>query len=177
MNKTYYESDHLAHWKYIKKVRKNGRWVYYYDKDDNELTKLKTEERLRKRVESTAFKRYADRVYKQDLENANKNIKNLPEGPDNVRSWYAWPSTQRRLKEGFHEGRSYNMTTKERNIGWETDWAKRTRENYERTTRGHIDKFMEKNGNKIVKNLNRVSSTVYKFTDKYKNIKIKDLFK
>ncbi len=32
-------SDGIKHWKYIKKVRKNGKWVYYY-KDDN-LANLK----------------------------------------------------------------------------------------------------------------------------------------
>ena len=26
-----YTSPNLVHWKYIKKERKNGRWVYYYD--------------------------------------------------------------------------------------------------------------------------------------------------
>lgn len=32
-------SDGIKHWKYIKKERRNGKWVYYY-KDDN-LTKAK----------------------------------------------------------------------------------------------------------------------------------------
>lgn len=28
------ESDGLMHWKYIKKVKKNGKWRYYYDVKD-----------------------------------------------------------------------------------------------------------------------------------------------
>ena len=33
--KTFIVSDsELYHWKYVKKVRKNGRWVYYYDQSD-----------------------------------------------------------------------------------------------------------------------------------------------
>lgn len=34
-------TDGIKHWKYIKREKKNGRWVYYY-KDDN-LNKLKKE--------------------------------------------------------------------------------------------------------------------------------------
>ena len=30
-----YISPNLMHWKYIKKERKNGRWVYYYDNSLN----------------------------------------------------------------------------------------------------------------------------------------------
>ena len=38
MSKQYYaiqkkDSNELTHWKYIKRVRKNGKWRYYYDKD------------------------------------------------------------------------------------------------------------------------------------------------
>ena len=39
MNKTYAaiqrsgQKNELTHWKYIKKVKKNGKWRYYYDKD------------------------------------------------------------------------------------------------------------------------------------------------
>lgn len=29
-------SDGIRHWKYVKKVRKNGRWVYYYHDPDRE---------------------------------------------------------------------------------------------------------------------------------------------
>ena len=29
-------SDRIRHWKYVKKVRKNGRWVYYYHDPDRE---------------------------------------------------------------------------------------------------------------------------------------------
>lgn len=38
MSKQYYaiqkkDSNELTHWKYIKRVRKNGKWKYYYDKE------------------------------------------------------------------------------------------------------------------------------------------------
>lgn len=29
-----HSTDELKHWKYIKKVRKNGKWRYYYDVED-----------------------------------------------------------------------------------------------------------------------------------------------
>lgn len=37
-----YVSSNLKHWKYIKKEKKNGRWVYYYT--DAELEKAKADE-------------------------------------------------------------------------------------------------------------------------------------
>ena len=39
---TFYEvsNDQLMHWKYIKREKKNGRWVYYYDQ--SELNALKS---------------------------------------------------------------------------------------------------------------------------------------
>lgn len=39
-----HSTDELMHWKYIKRERKNGKWVYYYDKEsakrDFEYSKL-----------------------------------------------------------------------------------------------------------------------------------------
>lgn len=32
-------SDELYHWKYIKRERKNGRWVYYYDQSELDFQK------------------------------------------------------------------------------------------------------------------------------------------
>lgn len=39
-----YTSPNMMHYKYIKKVRKNGRWVYYYDGSlDQERNDIKTD--------------------------------------------------------------------------------------------------------------------------------------
>ena len=39
------DDDELAHFKYIKRIRQNGRWVYFYDKAsaDKELNAIKQE--------------------------------------------------------------------------------------------------------------------------------------
>lgn len=33
-NGTFYDTDELYHWKYVKRVKKNGKWKYYYDWDE-----------------------------------------------------------------------------------------------------------------------------------------------
>ncbi len=39
-----HNADELMHWKYVKRVRKNGKWVYYYDRsqlrEDVGITKV-----------------------------------------------------------------------------------------------------------------------------------------
>ena len=39
-------SDELMHWKYVKKVRKNGKWVYYYDNSEVKNAKKNVDKAL-----------------------------------------------------------------------------------------------------------------------------------
>ena len=40
--------DELIHWKYVKRVKKNGRWVYYYDQSELDAMREKIAETERK---------------------------------------------------------------------------------------------------------------------------------
>lgn len=64
-------SDGIRHWKYVKRVKKNGKWVYYYD--DAEYTNAKSNANLAsKNLEKakTAEKTAMDKYW-----NAKANIK------------------------------------------------------------------------------------------------------
>lgn len=74
-------SDGIKHWKYIKKEKKNGRWVYYYN--DSDLKKYKQEadrneealryENKKRGYGDDASRYYAgkDPVYKKLAKDAN----------------------------------------------------------------------------------------------------------
>jgi hypothetical protein len=68
-----YISPNLVHWKYIKKERKNGRWVYYYDESGD-----KTLNNLKSSVQDRFDEREQHKYITQDLVDykKNKNKKN-----------------------------------------------------------------------------------------------------
>lgn len=55
-------SKQLKHWKYIKKVRRNGRWVYYYDaeklKDDLGFDEREARDEAQRKYETSRLKSY-----------------------------------------------------------------------------------------------------------------------
>jgi hypothetical protein len=65
-----YISPNLVHWKYIKKERKNGRWVYYYD---DSAYKPDTEQGVRDYI--TAYNSKND--YQMSKERYDKMLKNI----------------------------------------------------------------------------------------------------
>lgn len=88
-------SNELAHWKYTKKVRKNGKWIYYYDettgKKYNVVQNLMgVDERDRAKLAAANYERA------KGLENAER--KNL----DNMRS---------RLDDKYYRSSSVDPST------------------------------------------------------------------
>lgn len=75
MNKTYYATvvrtgnkNELVHWKYVKKVKKNGKWRYYYDTDA-----LKKD--ISKSLGIDAKEQMSQ--IKEDIHDANKKLENM----------------------------------------------------------------------------------------------------
>lgn len=67
-------SDELMHWKYIKKVKKNGKWVYYYD--DSEV----------KKAEDNLKKAESDRVAANlKVYNTENDLKDIRKNSDKYR--------------------------------------------------------------------------------------------
>ena len=56
--------DVLMHWKYIKREKKNGRWVYYYD--DSEMKRAQAEYDHVKRSVDYASAKYKDAKTERD---------------------------------------------------------------------------------------------------------------
>lgn len=56
--------DTLMHWKYIKREKKNGRWVYYYDEGDYGEAKKKARDAHREFTNAGIKKSQANILYK-----------------------------------------------------------------------------------------------------------------
>lgn len=63
-----YRTDELKHWKYVKREKKNGKWVYYYD--DSELKEAKAKE---KRAMTYQLRSVADVVGAKDADSRKAN--------------------------------------------------------------------------------------------------------
>ena len=64
-------SDGLYHWKYIKRERRNGRWVYYYN--DEAMNKAQTNAKAAK----SDYNKYSKAMEKIQEQNANLNSRIL----------------------------------------------------------------------------------------------------
>ena len=58
--------DELMHWKYIKREKKNGKWVYYYDND-----KLGIKNFIDTKITGKAYKQHA-----QEATEKKRNVDN-----------------------------------------------------------------------------------------------------
>jgi hypothetical protein len=66
-------SDELYHWKYIKREKKNGKWVYYYDNPEENKVNSRynvAEKRQLRAGSNLGFSMYQ----KNELENKYRNI-------------------------------------------------------------------------------------------------------
>lgn len=159
----YINPDELYHWKYIKKVRKNGSWVYYYDKSQNKLSSMERDINIKRRSLGDSADRYVDKRYKQDMKRAYENTSNNPNGPKNVSNWYNAREQQRTRDYYIDSGPGkYKRNDIERDEYFKNKHSK--------TVRGKIDKFMAKNGVKMAKDLTRASDLVVKGKSKLKHI-------
>lgn len=78
MNKTYYESDHLAHWKYIKKYRgANGDWVYIYDRD-----RLGVKQFVDTKITGNAYKQHGREATDEAIKQGNRSASYLRTATD-----------------------------------------------------------------------------------------------
>ena len=137
--------DELYHWKYIKKVKKNGKWRYYYDESANELTKLQGDIDTAQKALDDDFEKYYRNRYQEDMRRAFMEIKENPDGIRNVARWYNDPVTTEHSKQSYREGKYLRS---------DLFWAENAYRGHKSTIRGKIDAFMEKHGNTIAKNLN-----------------------
>lgn len=73
-----FSDDELMHWKYVKKTKKNGRWVYYYDESE----KNRAKESLDK-ASALYFKAGINNQNAEiDLENAGRRMNTHINNPD-----------------------------------------------------------------------------------------------
>lgn len=146
-------SDELYHWKYIKKKKINGKWRYYYDKTANELTMLEQDLKKAQKALDVDFNEYYRHRYRQDLGEANANIRSNPKGPKNVKNWYSDPRIKSGTKETYQQGRWLRSDVHDAN----NRYLRR-----ERSIGGKIDAFMEKHGRTFAKKLNNVNDRIEK---------------
>lgn len=138
--------DELQHWKYIKRVKKNGKWQYTYDSKDNKLTSLKKEANRTRGALDAHYNVYRNNLYKQDMRDAMANIKNNPDGPKNVKYWYNRTQDPESHKEVYPGGGDLRYQARD---------AKNDYERYKDTVSGKIDAVMEKHGENIAEKLNK----------------------
>ena len=148
------------HWKYIKRVKKNGKWRYYYSMKDNELTKLQNQ---RKNLEDTYnrdFERYYQNRWNGDLRNTTDATER-----ENVNRWYK----DRVIKDGIKD--VYGFYRQPGSLArYKVDTAKNREYNRSKSIGGKVDKFMAKNGAKIAKSLNKAVDAIEKGKKKVANL-------
>ena len=154
------KNDALMHWKYIKKVKKNGKWRYYYSMKDNELTKLQNQ---RKNLEDTYnrdFERWYQNRWNSDLRNTSNS-----EERKNVNRWYKDRTIKEGTKDtyGFYNGPGYLDR-------YRVDSAKYFEDKRAKSIGGKVDKFMAKNGAKMAKSLNKAVDAIEKGKKKVANL-------
>ena len=75
MSKTLYAispSDELYHWKYIKKVKVNGKWRYYYNYDELRRDEQKRLEEEQREAQEKAKEEAQEKAKKEALKKANE---------------------------------------------------------------------------------------------------------
>lgn len=146
-------SDELYHWKYIKKKKVNGKWRYYYDKTDNELTMLRKDADKAQKALDEDFDKYYRKMYGSDINKARAELETNPKGVQNVNRWYNDKSIREGTKETYRQGEYLRREARD---------TKNSYNSRKKSLGGKIDAFMEKHGKTIVKKLNKASNYAYK---------------
>ena len=172
MNNQYYavvrsgqnSDDELQHWKYIKRIKdRNGKWRYIYDQSANKSTSLANERRRLSNDHNQKFEKFYKDRWTDDLRKSKTKTER-----DNVNRWYKDKAIKKGIRDTAYEGYDKSGHYDK----YRVNSAKYYEEKHAKTVRGKVDKFMEKNGRKIAKNLNSMSDQI----DKGKR-KVRDLFK
>ena len=154
------KNDELIHWKYIKRVKKNGKWRYYYSMKDNELTKLQNQRKGLEDTYNRNFERWYQNRWNSDLRNATDATER-----ENVNRWYK----DRVIKDGTKD--VYSSYGHPGNYAkYKVDTAKNREANRAKSIGGKVDKFMAKNGYKIAKSLNKAGDAIEKGKKKVLNM-------
>lgn len=155
-------SNELMHWKYIKRVKKNGKWRYYYDSSANKLTNLQKQRQKLESEHNTKFEKYYANRWTEDLASTPKSD---TVGRENVNRWYG----SDKIKEFFRDGYSTEMYSPGTYDQYKIDSIRYYEDKRAKSIGGAVDKFMAKNGRKIAKNLNSISDSVSSTTKKGKD--------
>lgn len=138
------------HWKYIKRVKKNGKWYYYYDKSANQLNNLQKDYIKAKAEYNKNFEKFYNNRYRSDL----KRSENATER-ENVHRWYKDPTIKKYTKDAWSDYIQPGYVDR-----LDMEDAQRKRDRRAESIGGKVDKFMSKHGHKIVKRLNDVSTAI-----------------
>ena len=158
------KTDELKHFKYIRRVKKNGKWRYYYDESSNKLKNLEKEVMRNDYQYNKNFSKFYNNRYNMDLKTANN-----PTEKRNVNRWYKDPEIREHTKNAYS---SYGQpgSLDKKNL----DYSKWDKEKRSRSIGGKVDKFMSKNGHKIAKSMNKSTKTIErgqrKVVNMFKNI-------
>lgn len=154
------KNDELIHWKYIKRVKKNGKWRYYYSMKDNELTKLQNQRKGLEDTYNRNFERWYQNRWNSDLRNASNSKER-----ENANRWYK----DRGIKEGTKD--VYSSFGKPGYYDrYKVDSAKYFEDKRAKSIGGKVDKFMARNGYKIAKSLNKAGDAIEKGKKKVLNM-------
>lgn len=148
------------HWKYIKRVKKNGKWRYYYSMKDNELTKLQNQRKVLEDTYNRDFERWYQNRWNSDLRNTSKS-----EERKNVNRWYK----DRVIKEATKDVNS-SFGKPGYYAKYQVDTAKYFEDKRAKSIGGKVDKFMARNGYKIAKSLNKAVDAIEKGKKKVLNM-------
>jgi hypothetical protein len=147
--------DELMHWKYIKREKKNGKWVYYYDRSANELSSLKGQVANLEYERNNKYRSHISKLKAEDYARADK-MDDPIQARENVTRWYSNESLRK------HEREYFNNDGEGKYITQDIERAKTKIEKHSKTIAGKVDAYMSKNGYKIAKYLNKASVKVDK---------------
>lgn len=86
-------NDELMHWKYIKREKKNGRWVYYYDQSAYDNSIAVQDYKMKQKSLSAAKKQYMEDTVNYSTNKSNMDWKTrgkaADKAVDSTKKYYA----------------------------------------------------------------------------------------
>lgn len=131
-------NDQLMHWKYIKKVWKNGKWKYYYDhdqlKDDLGVDEKEAMEKAEDTLNTTAaLMTVASEANRKNVKDAAERAKEFDD-----------PSKATAYNNKYESEAKENMRKHEDNYNKAYDNFQKAKAEYYKTPLGKIEKAAEK---------------------------------
>jgi hypothetical protein len=154
--------DELMHWKYIKREKKNGRWVYYY-KDDN-YDKAKQKYDLMKKASQKVLYRQNKIVSKNQpiIDNLNESYnKKYGDKAGNNEHWPEFFDKAKPYVEAINKAKGETAKIYKRTSEAELEY-KRAKRIYDNSKGHKVASLLNRASTKIDKAKNWVTSLVKK---------------